>query len=121
MITTTITGGGATTIITITVGGITTIITITVGGITTTTDRAICSSVGPAAANRRRPGFGARSGVPRGPSGMTGMLPCLLRQHQDADNDKGRNDRRGRRPAQGKPAVADWLVEEIADRRAKRP
>ena len=44
-----------------------------------------------------------------------------LRQNQQTAEDKDRDDSRSKRAAQGKAAIADGLVEEIADGRAQRP
>ena len=44
-----------------------------------------------------------------------------LRQHQDACDHDGREDRRGDRAAESEPAMVKWLVEEVTQGRAERP
>ena len=48
------------------------------------------------------------------------MPARFLRQHDNAANDERRDYRRSDRAAQVEPAMADRLVEEIADGRAQR-
>src|SRR5580698_455523 len=49
------------------------------------------------------------------------MLAGPLRQDEDASDNERRDDRRRDRAAERQSAVADRLVEEIADRGAERP
>src|ERR1700688_627589 len=51
----------------------------------------------------------------------TRMRAGSLRQNEKTAEDKDRDDSRSQRAAQGKAAIADGLVEEIADGRAQRP
>src|ERR1700681_4189776 len=51
----------------------------------------------------------------------TRMRAGSLRQNEKTAEDKDRDDSRSKRAAQGKAAIADGLVEEIADGRAQRP
>src|SRR5580704_7009070 len=49
------------------------------------------------------------------------MCSGALRQDEQTDNDEGGNDGGGDWPAERQPAVADGLVEEVADGGAERP
>ena len=53
--------------------------------------------------------------------GSARMLARPLRQQENARDDKYGDDGRGDRPAKRQAAIADRLVEEIADGCAKRP
>src|SRR3984957_7406646 len=61
------------------------------------------------------------TGADRAPRLTTRMRAGPLRQNQQAAEDKDRDNRRSKRAAQGKAALADGLVEEIADGRSQRP
>ena len=45
---------------------------------------------------------------------------CPLRQHQNACDHDGREDRGGDRAAESEPAMVEWLVEEVTQSRAER-
>ena len=52
---------------------------------------------------------------------FAGMASCALRKQQDAADDEHGEDDRSDRPTECKSTVVVWLIEKIADRRAKRP
>ena len=49
------------------------------------------------------------------------MRAGALRQQCDASDDDGRKDSRGIKAAEVEPAIAERLVEQVAQRRAQRP
>ena len=51
---------------------------------------------------------------------LSGMAPGPLREDQDQDDDGNCQHLRGDRPAELESPFGDWLVEEVADGRAKR-